>query len=412
MRITGKYYKDLSLLLFLLTISIHSYAHDVEIDGIYYNLDSENKTAEVTHKDNIVNCYSGNVKIPESIVRNGVEYAVTSIGVSAFASCSNLNSVVIPNSIIIIRWLAFDGCSGLTTVTIPNSVTSIEKSVFSDCSNLAQIKVEDGNIKYDSRNNCNAIIESSSNTLISGCKNTIIPYGISSIGSSAFARCLGLSSIEIPQSVISIESGAFSDCSGLTSIKIPYGVKTINVSAFGHCENLTSVTIPNSVTNIGNWAFGMCGLTSVTIPNSVETINGNPFSDCYNLSSIKVESGNKKFDSRNNCNAIIETSTNKLISGCKNTIIPNEIVSIGASAFEGCSDLISLAVPANVNNIGIGAFRSCVGLKSVRLPNSVSYIGGQVFMSCGELKDVVSEIKSPFSIQDEVFKGISSDAIL
>ena len=220
--------------------------------------------------------------------------SVTSIGWYAFCNCRELASVTIPNSVTSIGGDAFRGCSGLTSITIPNSVTSIGGGAFNGCSGLTSIVVESGNSKYDSRNNCNAIIETLSNKLIVGCKNTVIPNNVTNIGDDAFAGCSGLTSITIPNSVTSIGDYAFRGC------------------------GLTSITIPNSVTSIGDDAFAGCsGLTSITIPNSVTSIGGGAFNGCSGLTSIVVESGNNKYDSRNNCNAIIETSSNKLIVGCK-----------------------------------------------------------------------------------------------
>ena len=254
---------------------------------------------------------TGTLTIPNS---------VTSIGSSAFSGCTGLTSVTIPNSVTSIGSSAFSGCTGLTSVTIGNSVTSIGSSAFSGCSGLESIIVESGNTVYDSRNNCNAIIETSTNTLILGCKNTVIPNSVTSISGYAFA-----------------------DCSGLTS-----------------------VTIPNSVTSIGEVAFyGCSGLTSVTIGNSVTYIGSSAFYGCTGLESIIVGSGNTVYDSRNNCNAIIETSTNTLISGCKNTIIPNSVTYIGPGAFSGCSGLTSVTIPNSVTYIGEWAFRNCSGLTTV-----------------------------------------------
>ena len=154
-------------------------------------------------------------------------------------------------------------------------------------------------------------------------------------------------------SVTGISSGAFYGCSGLTSVTIPNSVISIGGNAFSGCSGLTSVTIPNSVISIGGNAFSGCsGLTSVTIPNSVTSIGEGAFSDCSGLTEIKVTNGNSVYGSRNDCNAIIETSSNTLIAGCKNTIIPNSVTSIGSSAFRGCSGLYSVTIPNSVTRIG------------------------------------------------------------
>ena len=382
--------------------------------------------------------------------------SVTSIGFRAFINCSGLTSVTIPNSMTSIDNWAFYGCSGLTSITIPNSVTSIGDGAFRNCTGLTYIKVESGNEKYDSRNNCNAIIETSSNTLIAGCKNTIIPNSVTSIGNysfsecnslksvtipnsvtsiggSAFLGCSGLTSVTIPNSVTSIGGAAFFGCSGLTAVTIGNSVTSIGGSAFYGCSGLTSVTIPNSVTSIGSGAFYYCsGLTSVTIPNSVTSIDEGAFSGCSGLTSIKVENGNEKYDSRNNCNAIIETSSNTLIAGCKNTIIPNSVTSIGNYAFYGCSGLTSVTIPNSVTSIGSFAFDGCKGLTSITIPNSLTSIGESAFRGCSgqtsvtipnsvtsigdgafqhwrNLTTIVSEIENPFAIGNNVFDSSNID---
>ena len=294
--------------------------------------------------------------------------SVTSIGYEAFYECTGLTSVTIPNSVTSIGESAFEGCTGLTSVTIPNSVTSIGDYAFIWCPSLTSIIVEPGNTKYDSRNNCNAIIETTSNTLIAGCKNTVIPNSVTSIGDYAFSGCSSLTSITIPNSVTSIGNQAFSGCSSLTSVTIPNSVTSIDNYAFESCSNLTSITIGNSVTSIGNWAFLYChNLTSVTLPNSVTSIGNGAFRYCSGLTSIIVKTGNTKFDSRYNCNAIIETASNTLIAGCKNTVIPNGVTSIGNSAFSSCTGLTSVVIPNSVTSIGSGAFNGCSGLTSVTI---------------------------------------------
>ena len=374
---------------------------------------------KVIIKDGVTNIGEGAFCYCRNLTSITIPNTVESIGKGAFAYCSSLVSITIPNSVTSIGISVFYDCSSLTSITIPNSVTNIGIGFLRKCPNLNSIKVEPGNAKYDSRNNCNAIIETKSNTLIVGCGNTIIPNSVTSIGNSAFDGCSNLASIIIPKSVTNIRIGAFQDCSDLTSIIvengnakydsrnncnaiietqsnmlivgcgntiIPNSVTSIGNSAFDGCTDLTSITIPNSVKSIGVLAFNDCyNLTSITIPKSVINIGDAAFQRCTGLTSLKVEEGNAIYDSRNDCNAIIETGTNTLIYGCKNTVIPNSVTAIGQNAFWGCLELTSIVIPDFVTAIGPGAFSTCIKLSSISIPNSVNTIGQSTFYGCSSL---------------------------
>ena len=351
---------------------------------------------------NILYAYKGTMPENTSIK---IADGTSTIGNGVFSGCSGLTSVTIPNSVTLIGESAFYNCTGLTSITIPNSVTKIGSKAFYNCSSVRSIVVDDDNMYYDSRNNCNAIIETTTNTLIVGCKNSIIPFSLTKIGDYAFYGCSGLKSITIPNTVTSIGESAFCICSGLTSLAIPNSITKISNQTFSGCSGLTSVTIPNSVTEIGPWAFSGCkGLTKLNIPNSVTLIEISAFGSCDNLASINVESGNKVYDSRDNCNAIIETSTNTLVSGCKNTIIPNSVTEIGKFAFIGCSGLISITIPNSITKISRHAFANCKGLKEITIPNSVTEIGDCVFMNCEKLVSITIP-NSVSVIGQQVFSG-------
>ena len=336
----------------------------------------------------------------------------------AFQGYSSLTKLTLPDSVARIDGLAFCGCSGLTELTLPNSVKSIGDGAFADCSGLEKITVESGNSCYDSRDNCNSIIDKKTNTLIAGCKNSVIPNSVARIDGLAFCGCSGLTELTLPNSVKSIGDGAFADCSGLEKITVESGNscydsrdncnsiidKKTNTLIVG-CKNSI---IPNSVTRIGDSAFEYCsGLTELTLPNSVASIGDSAFYVCRGLEKITVESGNSCYDSRDNCNSIIDKKTNTLIVGCKNSIIPNSVTSIGSGAFAYCSGLTELTLPNSVTSIGDAAFRGCSGLTELTLPNSVRSIGDYAFVDCSGLSKITSLAEIPPVCDSEVFDGVN-----
>ncbi len=316
--------------------------------------------------------YSNVCPITSFIFGNEVEY----IPEQLCYCLDKLTSVTIPNSVTSIGFSAFSRCSGLTSITIPNSVTSIGGGAFSDCSSLTSIT---------------------------------IPNSVTSIGRFIFSDCSSLTSITIPNSVTSIGYNAFSGCFSLTSITIPNSVTSIGEQAFSLCSSLNSITLPNSVTSIGSSAFYWCSsLTSIAIPNSVTSIGKQAFSGCSSLSSIVVETGNTTYDSRDKSNAIIETATNTLVIGCKNTIIPNSVTSIGDYAFSGCSSLTSITIPESVMTIEHHAFSDCSSLNSITLPNSVTSIGDNAFYWCSSLQSITCKSETPPTIYNSTFENVST----
>ena len=236
-------------------------------------------------------------------------------------------------------------------------------------------------------------------------------YAVTVIGNSAFLYCFYLTSLSLPNSVTTIEEGAFAYCSGFTGdLVIPNSVTTIEASAFFTCYAFDGdLVLGNSVSSIGSWAFNSCdGLTGVlNIPSNVESIGEDAFVYC-NFSGMVVDSENPNYDSRNDCNAIIETATNELAFGCKNTVIPNTVTSIGKNAFKGITGMTSIEIPESVVSIGDNAFALCFDLTGdLTIPNSVTYIGESAFFQCEGLDGTLTLGESVSYIGDWAFRRCS-----
>lgn len=351
--------KTFSLMLTLLLsfVGNNAFAYDFmaeNSDGvaIYYNYIKDGKELEVTAKtahkyDEYYDDYSGNVIIPEEVTYMGRTRKVSRIGDYAFSRCNKLNSV-----------------------TIPNSITSIGVLIFTNCNSLASISVEASNLKYDSRENCNGIIETETNKLICGCQNTTIPNSVTSIGESAFYYCNSLTSIVIPNSVINIGDKAFYYCRGLSSVVIGNNVANIGERAFFNCTSLTSIDIPNSVTTIGDDLFyGCSNLTTATIGNGLTDIKDGAFAWCVSLISVTI---------------------------------PSSITIIGCYSFYQCKSLASITIPNSVTSIESMAFECCSSLTSVTIPYNVEQIGGRAFAGW-DIPEVISKIENPFDIPTNTF---------
>lgn len=190
-----------------------------------------------------------------------------------------------------------------------------------------------------------------------------IPNSVTKIGNNAFRECR-ISEVIIPNSVTEIEAGAFYRCSSLTTINLPQHLKVISSHTFEQC-GLTSIECPPSVTTIESYAFWSSKLKSIYIPAGVTSIGQNAFSFCHDLTSIRVNEDNPVYDSRQDCNALIKTAENRLVTACDNTVIPNTITTIDNHAFDGCDSMKSIVIPASVTSIGSWAFAYCSSLTQV-----------------------------------------------
>ena len=276
-------------------------------------------------------------------------------------------------------------CTNLTSLTISRNVTSIQYYSFYGCSEIKQLTWNA--IKCASQLHAEQRLANLECVTI-GEEVEYLP--------SYFVEGSKITSVVIPDNVKSIATGAFRNCANLTSVNFGNSLTNIGISAFENCSKLTSIDLPASLRMIQQSAFKACGgLTSLYIPQSVSMIGDNAFYNCRGLTSISVDPNNKNFDSRNNCNALINSITNKLIRGCNSTIIPDSVQSIGYAAFLGCTRLLKVTLPETVTTIGGLAFEYCTSLLEITLPESLATIGDLAFGYCNHLSKITCHAQRP-----------------
>ncbi len=305
---------------------------------------------------------------------------------------TEVTDIIIPDEIegakvVSIGTYAFLNCKDIVKVTMPDSITSIGQYVFSGCENLKEIVFSAGLKKIGSY-----VI------LNSGVENVDIPSGVEYITDSAFWGAHNLKSVTIPDTVVSIHEDSFVLCENLESIVVSEDNTVFD--SRGNCNAIIdsktntllhgckSTVIPDTVTSIGDAAFCDSGIEEITIPKSVSSIGRGVFTRCSHLETINVDEDNNVYDSRDNCNAIIETNTNKLIRGTSSTVIPSTVTELNENSFSGLSNLKSLVIPDGVTSIGAGAFSFCFNLEKVVIPDSVNSISRDSFINISALWEI------------------------
>ncbi len=411
--------KKLLLLTFALLLwsSGIAVAQEFVVDELKYSVTSEeNHEVSVAAANSDI---SGDITIPSTVESDGIVYTVTSVASRAFENCGGITAVNIPESVTRIWHLAFWGCSGLTSITIPAAVTEIGEGAFVGLSKITEFNVSPENTEYCTFNK--SIYSKDLTTIVQvpigyDSDSYIIPESVTSIGYHAFGDCSNITTITVPGSVTSIGNGAFWYCSGLTSLEIPAGVTSlgsqvfwgctslksitipdgiteIGYGLFCSCESLTSITIPESVTSIATHAFATCSsLTSITIPENVTTIDESAFSNCENLTEIVVNPNNSTYCSVNK--SLYTKDLTVLIQvpagyESESYDIPNGVITIGWGAFDGCTNIKSIAIPEGVTSIHDQAFLNCNGITSFTLPESVVSVG-ELALASSNLSEIYS----------------------
>ena len=392
----------------------------------------ENPEADVLEIYNATSYSAGVFYNQGKITEIYLPVKLQTIGANAFRECSDLARIDLPNTLTSIGDYAFQSCFDLISIVIPNSVTTLGNYVFCACSNLSEVIIGENS----QLNNMGIYIFYQCRSL----RTITIPKSLSKIGNYSFYNCISLESVSFATDgqLTTIGSGAFNNCTSLTSITIPASVTSVDTTAWGYCTNLETIvvdsnnttydsrdncnaiiktatnelvcgfkttTIPNTVVSLGTNSFYYIGITSLTIPASVRSIATYAIKDNGSLQTITVDSANTIYDSRDNCNAIIQTGINSLVKGSNSTIIPNSVTSIGVHAFIG-SGITSITIPDSVTSIGVHAFSGCTRLTSITIPNSVTAISNYVFKGCTNLTSVIIS-DSVTSIGEQAFNGCS-----
>lgn len=315
---------------------------------------------------------------PKTTIKSAdIPEGVTTIPQGAFTNYTVLEKVTFPTTLTYIGYGAFSG-TGLKSVTYPH-LTSYSQNVFSGCHSLEDVRIDDevesiGPYTFQGCENiktlyvgkkCKGIPVSGYEAFSYGIKNTITVHPENTcfyvqtgclMQTSNKHLVLGTTTGVIPNDTTYIERGAFQGLTGLTSVTIPDSVTGMESSVFAN-TGLTSFDTGDGLTSLPSGTYSGCPLVSLHIGKSVSTINSSVPST---VAQITVDPENTTFDSRDNCNGIIVSSTNQLMLACNNTVIPSTVTSLGNSTFAGKGDSsMTLTIPDSVTSIGSGTFRSC-----------------------------------------------------
>lgn len=452
--------KNVVILFLCLMASMKVFADDSFcIDGFVYSIMKDRRSvALASYKAQPETDYSRPLHVEASVVFEGKTYPVKKIDTRAFQNVTEVREIVIDEGIEDIGNYAFYGCTNLKSIFIPSSVMGIGEGLFGSCYNLTSVEVDPDNESFDSRDGSNAIIDSDYDELLVACSSTkipasvksladcsfyycsvmeqlVIPEGVKAIGNRAFFGCSSLQSIVLPESLTEIGGEAFLGCNSLTSIVIPKNVESIaDGNIFMACNSLTSVVVDPANSNydsrsncngivrksdstliascrstslsrdisvLGDYCFEGTIIHSVNIHSNIVFISSNAFDCCYEIDEITVSTDNPNYASVKGSNALLSKDGKILLVGCRTTVIPETVETIGYSAFAGRYSKLMLRIPEHVKSIEMDAFRGCNAICGVILPASLQSLGSSAFYGCANLS--VVQILAPVTIESDTF---------
>ena len=376
--------------------AFHAKSYDFLVEKLGYTVNSDGISVTLSYSETIYSSSDDDniIEIPSHVEYNNVDYKVTAIGENAFNKNVDLNVVIVPNSVSYIAKNAFVECDHLKSIAISSSVSLIDNGAVAGCSRLEKISIDPGNPIYDSRDNCNAIIETASNTLVIGCRATVIPESVVAIGDSAFYACDMMPAISIPNSVTSIGNMAFLYCNALSEIVLPSMLTHIGDWAFYNCTNLQSVSFPTSLKELGIRAFSECkSLKEIRLPNSLQEISDYAFYNCTNLETVEMPLSLRSIGQYafTNCTSL------------KELFLPNSVTKIGRNCFFNCYNIATVNIPPMLTKIPESCFQNDRGLTSIVIPNTVRRIESNAFRDCKNLSSLIIEANKNLIVDATAF---------
>ena len=370
----------LTILLLLAVAIANVCAHDIEVNGVAYRFIDGQQVA-VAPQDTP---YSGFVNIPDSIMHEGQQFAVTRIDDKAFCLCSDLSSVVLPATLEHIGASAFAGCSSLSYITLPTSLQTIGDAAFSGCSQILSVTLPAklthiGTQAFAKCSSLNRFEVDADNEAFATQDGILMSHDLTHI--VAFPPDFRPSAnsqqtaITLPATTRQIDSCAFAYCDKLTAVKLPEGLLDIESAAFYQCTALASVSLPASLEEIGMFAFAKCeSLGDITLPRNIQRVGDGAFSFCDHLQNIFVSNGNSSFAAPDGVLLTHDQRTIIALPGARkgDYRMPATVDSIAPQAFYGCHQLESVTLPAQLADIGENPFIFCDNLQEIHVDNASS----------------------------------------